>query len=569
MYTPRRGRAIVALALSAVFVCFVGCSDDDSPTGPEPYNPNEYLLSLPSWEEYSPVLPDEEVVGDPVPEIDWSQNLVCKRSECSLTKTPEDIVTYNPGSEILYLGSLIQGDSYIGGVGSIAELPIRERAPLTVTIDLHVDDSSRTVNNPTAATVGDAIHALVAAADAAGHNAGSSIFYNQVTCHSLEQSALSLGMSARYMGASVRASLEAERTHEESSITAYFVQRMFTTSVVLPDQPGDFFSSSFTKEMMDEQIRRGRIGPDNLPVYVSNIVWGRLMVLTMTSSMEASRMQAALQASYAGISGSVGAEHLETLQQSEIKLVTVGGDAQAALDFLRSGNLGEFFKDDAPLTTAVPLTYTLRNLGDNSIAKVSETTSYELMECSDLGVVVTQSDAEWRNMVLSAGFDVHELMTTAENVALADEVASPPGKNQGISGVLTWQGATTGFPFDFVLTTFAGITYWDDEGFGRNTLSIGDIDNAENDDFHLEVTGTDVYALAIWIHDNTSMSGEDVTIWGATPDGGEEYIEQLPRGYNGFFGVVSPVPLRRIEFNEDSGGDDIAVYGFRFAVDTN
>lgn len=559
-----------SLVFLFVFAVFAGCGDDDSPTEPQVYDPNEYLLNLPSWQEYSPELPDEEELGDPVQEIDWAQELVCVRTECSLTKTPEDIVTFNPGSEILYLGSLIQGDSYVGGVGTIAELPIRERAPLTVTIDLHIPDSSETVQNPTAATVGDAIHNLVAAADAAGHKAGSSIFYNQVNSHSLEQSALSLGMSARYMGASVRASLNAEKTHEESSIAAYFIQKMFTTSIVLPDQPGDFFSADFTKEMMDEQIDQGRIGSDNLPVYVSNIVWGRLMVLTMTSSMEASKMQAALQASYAGISGSVGTEHLEVLQQSEIKLVTVGGDAQAALDFLRSGNLGEFFKDDAPLTTAVPLSYTLRNLGDNSIATVSETTSYDLMECAPFGIVVEQNEANWRDMVLSAGFEIDEWPLTAANVSLANETGYVPGKNREVGGILTWESGATGFPFDFVLTAEQGhMTYYDDEGFGANCLSIGDIDNWQDDDFSVEVTGEDVYAMLIYIHDNTAMSGEDVTIWGATPGGGEEYLEQLPRGYNGWLGIVSPVPIRRIEYNEDSGGDDMALYHLRFAHKTD
>ena len=171
------------LVVLFVAAAFWGCSSDDDPV-PDPYDPNEYLINLPSWEEYSPTLPDDDTVGEPVSEIDWDQRLVCQVTECSLTKTPEDIVTYNPGSEILYLGSLIQGDSYVGGVGSIAELPIRERAPLTVTIDLHTPNSSRTVQNPTAATVGDAIHDLVSEAHNAGHQAGSSIFYNQVNSHS-------------------------------------------------------------------------------------------------------------------------------------------------------------------------------------------------------------------------------------------------------------------------------------------------------------------------------------------------------------------------------------------------
>jgi hypothetical protein len=369
------------------------------------------------------------------------------------------------------------------------------------------------------------------------------------------------------MGASVRASLAVEASHDESSLSAYFVQKMFTTSIVLPDSPGDFFSDAFTEDMLNDQIAKGRIGPDNLPVYVSNIVWGRMMMLTMTSTEEVSKMQAALQASYQGMSGSVSGEHLEVLQNSTIKLVTVGGDAQAALDFLRTGQLGEFFKDDAPLTTAVPLSYTLRNLGDNAVAKVSETTSYDMVECSGLEAIVVQDEAAWRNQVLSGSMELLEFPTSSANVGLADEVSNPPGKNVELGGVLTWPAANTPLPFDLVLTAPEGhMTYWDDEAYGQYTISIGDIDNWQNDDFWIEVSGVDVYALAFYLGDNQDLPGEDLSVWAATEGGGEEYLQQFPQGYRGFVGLISPVPLRRIQYNEDSGGDDIYVSGLRFGV---
>ena len=39
------------------------------------------------------------------------------------------------------------------------------------------------------------------------------------------------------------------------------------------------------------------------------------------------------------------------------------------------------------------------------------------------------------------------------------------------------------------------------------------------------------------------------------------------RSDNGFLGIVSPVPIRRIEFNEDAGGDDMCLYAFRFGFE--
>lgn len=38
----------------------------------------------------------------------------------------------------------------------------------------------------------------------------------------------------------------------------------------------------------------------------------------------------------------------------------------------------------------------------------------------------------------------------------------------------------------------------------------------------------------------------------------------LPNMENGFVGFISPVPLRRINFNEAAGGDDMGVMHFYF-----
>ena len=63
--------------------------------------------------------------------------------------------------------------------------------------------------------------------------------------------------------------------------------------------------------------------------------------------------------------GSVDASHLQVLNSSRIELSAVGGDDQGVVDLIRSGQLSEYFKADAALTTAKPLSYTVRNLADN------------------------------------------------------------------------------------------------------------------------------------------------------------------------------------------------------------
>lgn len=213
----------------------------------------------------------------------------------------------------------------------------------------------------------------------------ASISFSQENTYSVNQAALKLGLSAGYMSVSVKALLEAKRSVAERTVTAYFVQKMFTVSMVLPSAPGDVFSADFTAERLQQEIDRGNIGPDNVPVYVANIVYGRILDFSLTSTEDVKLIRAALSASFGSLAGAeVDASLLKLLKESSINVVTIGGEGKNALELIQNGRLRDYFTSDAALTSARPIAYTVRNLGDNSIAKVSETTEYNLEECTAL-----------------------------------------------------------------------------------------------------------------------------------------------------------------------------------------
>ena len=379
---------------------FTACSKDN-PMAPEetppPADVNEYIAGLPSWNQVSPTLPDEDTATG---ESTEGQEEIgggtynCSTTPYSLTRTPDRVVTLDPDVEILWVGSLLQGKGHMGGIGSLAELPIRQRAPLTISIDLLTGENSRTVDNPTVATVNSAVGSLIQAAADAGHTTGSDVFFTQETAHSLVQAALSMGLSASYMGATIKASLESNISEETRTVTAYFVQKMFNVSMVLPQTPGSVFSDAFTADALQAQIDRGRIGPENLPVYVSNISYGRILMFSFTSSASLVDIKATLSALYNGgeYGGNLSTELKAVLDNAQIKVVTVGGDAANALALIKANDLGAYFTNDATLTSARPISYTVRNLGDNSIASVSETTDYNLKSCTPAEQPVTGSE---------------------------------------------------------------------------------------------------------------------------------------------------------------------------------
>lgn len=372
---------LLALTLTTVLN---GCGDE--PAGPSTADVNEYLLALPSWGEFSPTdWSSNEPTGATDSNTYASGNTIyeCTTTEYSLTETPDKTTIFNPDAEILWLGALLQGKGYADGLGSLAELPIRQRAPVTVFIDLLSENVSRTVENPDPSSIARAVGDLVEQAQNQGHQAGSDIFFLEQVTHSLEQASLDLGLSVRYLGTNVKSQLEYDRSVEKKTLTAYFVQQMFTTSLVLPQTPGSFFSEEFTEDLLREQIDRGRIGPQNLPTFISSIVWGRMLMLTMTSTHSVEEMRAALTASRASIgSGSIDGTSLTVLDESEIRVSTVGGVDDGVEELIKTGRLGEYFDAAAPLTAARPLSYTVRNLADNTIAAVSETTVYNVEECT-------------------------------------------------------------------------------------------------------------------------------------------------------------------------------------------
>jgi hypothetical protein len=162
---------------------------------------------------------------------------------------------------------------------------------------------------------------------------------------------------------------------------------MFEVVVEPPQTPTHFFSAEFTWEKLQEQIDLGRIdSKTNIPVYVSNVVYGRMMMFTVTSTASESEIKAALNASYKSLTAEaevdLDARHKQVLNKAKISITSLGGPAAATEAMIRSGNWQDYFTDDTELSTAAPLSYTFRNLVDGSIAKVSESTKYSVRECN-------------------------------------------------------------------------------------------------------------------------------------------------------------------------------------------
>ncbi len=185
-------------------------------------------------------------------------------------------------------------------------------------------------------------------------------------------------------------------------------------------------------------------------------------------------------------------------------------------------------------------------------------------------------EATW----LSAVAQVETFSTHARTLIQADEVAALPVAGQMLSAVLNFQTASTRLSRSFRLTMLEpgngqghGFVFndfnqpGDSPGFD-NALSVGNIEQFQDDDWQLEITsGPRLYAFAFDLCDNTPHKGESLSVYGT----GNRLLASSDKisGANQkkmFLGVISNTPIVRIVFNEDPAGDDTAIANFRFAT---
>ena len=394
----------LALLTPAVF----GCGSESEPSEGGSTAVKGYLAGLPSWEEFSPKLPserpgpvgktkilppekvsvrsiDDKGAVQVVPDVEYH----CTETRYSMRETPEKLVMYSPDIEILWPGGLLQGKTHRDGLGNLLGLPIAQRAPLRVSIPaLPTGKNFRELSSPNQATVAAAIGEMVGDATTASLATPSTVSFEMKTSSEEKEFALSLGISGNYLAFSGTATGEINKNASETTVTAHFVQKMFEVVVEPPQTPEAFFNSDFTKEKLDEQIKLGRIGPNNIPVYVSNVVYGRMMTFSFTSTASEEEIRGTIEAAYkvvkVGVDGNLSAKQKTILNEAKIAVSSLGGNAQATLDLIRSGDWRTYFSKDAPLSSAAPLSYTFRNLGDGSIAAVTETAEYNVKACTTI-----------------------------------------------------------------------------------------------------------------------------------------------------------------------------------------
>ena len=360
-------------------VALGGCGSGIVADGPDPEETQQidsYIASLP----YLPLAPTNVDQGEISPASSEGE-YQCTSQNLSETRQYDKIVAYAANSDSLYPGALVSADSVLTGLFTQVVLP---RAPAAISVSLENigGGKSAVVADPSLSSYRDALAGIL---DAEITGATPANLFSEIEqVHNSTQLDMALGVQASWGGvASLKTSFDFSNEQTKSRYVVKYTQAYYTVDLDAPKSPSAVMGPSVT--LADVQAKMDQQHP---PAYVASVTYGRMVTFTFESNYSAEEMGAALEFAYSGgveISGNVSVRYQDIISSSKITAFILGGDAgqavrtidsfDALMAFIREG--GNYSKQ----SPGAPIAYKLNYLKDNSPARMSFTTDYDVKSC--------------------------------------------------------------------------------------------------------------------------------------------------------------------------------------------
>ncbi|MDT0621611.1 thiol-activated cytolysin family protein [Croceitalea vernalis] len=383
----------------------VGGSDDEVPMGNEEtiddvvanlsYDPDQLLGVVGTGSTITEKVPVD--TEDAPPEFENNVTTNCTTTTYSLETNFEDIAILKPNAGIIWPGALVKIDNDLrDGLPTPVTLG---RAPVDLRVDLPGigEDGNVAVDNPTFNSVDAGIDTALEwwnanAYDEGYVNEGSS-FSSEKTAYSSKQVSLELGINIQWASTDFSSQLNFQSTKERRVANMVFKQVFYTVSMVPPASPTAVFN-----EDLSSQDVASTFSSSSPPGYIQSVSYGRIIMFRLETNYESTDVQ--LEAALGYAAGKNNSLELETeatlksiLANSSITTVVIGGNAEVATEAVTARDFGDLapiiqgsnavYSRDNP---GSPISYTVRFLKDNTLAKMGYTESYTAENCSSEGV---------------------------------------------------------------------------------------------------------------------------------------------------------------------------------------
>jgi thiol-activated cytolysin len=319
----------------------------------------------------------------------------CVRTKFDLRTNFSDIAILRPTQDVIWPGALVEANqSLLDGLPEPARFA---RSPVKIRVDLPGigENGTKTIENPDQANVQNAIDEALewwnANAYEEGYVNASSSSNRITTSYSSTQASLDVGLNVAWATGDVQSQFNYETSATRRVVMATYKQAFYTVTFVQESgaQPEDVFSPDVTLQQVQSAF-----SSDAPPAYIASVTYGRIIMFRMetSSSYTSAEVEAAFKyAAGTQVDGDLEARYQEILSSSTVEVITLGGNAAVASEAVTARSAGDL----VPIITGenavysrsnpgVPISYAVKYLKDDQLAKLGYTTEYTATECSSI-----------------------------------------------------------------------------------------------------------------------------------------------------------------------------------------
>jgi hypothetical protein len=303
-------------------------------------------------------------------------NLSCTTKKAKFGPQYQEVMSLDPQGTVIYPGAVINYSSFQDGT----YIPIvGVRKPVVVSISLSNINGivSQKIADPSLSGFRDAMQKILQS-KVTGATAAK-IAWQQTTVYSEKQFRLSVAGNYGSLWADVNAQYNYNNKEVVGRFFLEFTQEYYSVDMDSP-RPGleNFFDQA-------ECVQAGGLSP----VYVSSVKYGRKAFLMIESKTIDNSQTAEIKASFDGFfaSGGISTELTmkKLISEKSIKGVIIGGPSYEGIKAVtRVESLKDYLLAGANFNVSspgVPLSYTLRFVNNNSVAKLATYDEFTIRDC--------------------------------------------------------------------------------------------------------------------------------------------------------------------------------------------
>lgn len=367
--------------LFAALVLFSSCKKEEEKGGT---STDSFAAVIESGGDFEPVTVNEEVTASE-PSIE-----VIDGEVWNCTTTTYDALAagggnsgfplFNPNASVIYPGSLIQGNSLRQATPNIIAVG---RAGGTISYDLNNGNlaSFFEVDEVRKSSIQNAMNQIIANSPP-DLPANFTFDYGQV--QSEQALALELGIDFETAFTEVSGDFGFSSNTTYNRYLVELKQSFYTMSFDIPTNDAGIYATDVSPSDLAQFV-----GPGNPAAFISDVTYGRIYYMLIESSSSYTEMDAAITASFQGVTNSASADieasYMNDLEELKIKVMAFGGEATSTLLTVGETDLDELVNllaESTTISTGLPISYVARSVKTKQIVSVQLATEYDVTECS-------------------------------------------------------------------------------------------------------------------------------------------------------------------------------------------